>query len=181
MYRPWSSWALAAMVVASILLFMTGMTLMVQWNYRDYLATLRGRDAYVRRDYRAAEEFFKRGEDSKAYRYLRAAAFVHSNCSNEVPRVLGTPTDELSPKELNVLGVAAMEGGTFGDPVRWLEEAVRREPRTALYHHNLAVAFERAGRKQEAARERQKAVKLGGAKYAQMKEPIPAGLDLGEE
>jgi len=181
--RPW---ALVVLFLASFfLLYVTVATLIVYSSYKDRWMSDRGRDAYRAKDYASAERHFAQAVEMSNSQYdvlMWAASLIHSGRAGEVPRALdGLSRESLESWHLNVLGVGALCGGNYGDPTIWLEEAIRREPKDPLFHHNLAIAYERAGRKQDAARERRLAVKLGGPKFAKLKEPVPIEKDLKEE
>lgn len=171
---------LSALFLASLVLaYLVTAVTWVSWSYKDYYALRSGMRAYKNGDYQTAVEKFKLA----SYGYERqshfwASALIRAGKAYEVPVALDQPSrNRLEPDDLNVLAVGAMSGGRYGDPSIWLEEAVTRSPEEPAFHHNLSIAYERAGRTADAARERALAIKHGGAKYGTLKEPLAGRLD----
>jgi predicted Zn-dependent protease len=91
-----------------------------------------------------------------AFEYLKRDQFTDA-----LP--LAEKAVQLAPKlyaARNVLGRVLLELGQVDRSIRELEEGVRLAPSSPEMHFALARAYTRAGRKQEAAREREAFKKL---------------------
>jgi len=190
--HPWSRpilvvlspWLLLALVFGVYVLIFY---LFLNKQYRSSDAVSRGNDAYRRRDFRAAERSFRHAIETApddwsfnpSIQSEWGASLIKCGRADEVSRAVNTPAGrELLPEDWNVLGVASLAMGATADAVKWFEKASRSKPQMPLYHHNWAVALQRAGDIKGAARERTFAIRKGGPRYMRMKEPVAVYSDF---